>query len=436
MPKLNVQQTQQFAAQAGFTGTGLQTITAIAICESGLDTASVNTTTSGLGIDRGLVKLNSFFHPEVSDQCAYDALCAMQQAYRISKHGTDFSEWVTFTNGCASRNMSQAGIGLSGSFAATPLWLAPFMAKTVSWWEQNGHHYTSGSGPGEGGVDWNPEPLDAPITAILSGRLLSGAYFGSSSWCLPQDTSNGHGVVTILSNNPRPDLVPGSQIAVYYQHIIIDPSLNLGCAPLSNAPFIQAGQVIGRGNGSYNVEVGVNIGIDWGRNWGGTQGGPPNTGPHVDPIPWLYAVVQAGGGGGAVSGGGVAKPFLTAARFLKNNINLKADANIISLLAAMDASLVIYNPLELSDSQRSQVEHDVGVPGLGTFSFNDPVQYVEYAAQNFAQIFVAAFIRSAIDLTGIYICWKMINSLLNVSDVFNKVAQGVTTGAKVAALLA
>ena len=103
---LTIAQTLQYAAQAGFSGNALTTITAIAMCESGLDPLSDNTTTSGLGIDRGLVKINSYFHPEVSDACAHDPQCAMQQAFRISNSGTNFNQWVTFTNGCYRNNLA------------------------------------------------------------------------------------------------------------------------------------------------------------------------------------------------------------------------------------------------------------------------------------------------------------------------------------------
>ena len=103
---LTIAQTLQYAAQAGFSGNALTTITAIAMCESGLDPTSDNTTTSGLGIDRGLVKINSYFHPEVSDACAHDPQCAMQQAFRISNSGTNFNQWVTFTNGCYRNNLT------------------------------------------------------------------------------------------------------------------------------------------------------------------------------------------------------------------------------------------------------------------------------------------------------------------------------------------
>ena len=47
-----------------------------------------------LGIDRGLFQINSKFHPEVSNSCAYDYKCSTKEAIRIiKKHG--FKEWTT-----------------------------------------------------------------------------------------------------------------------------------------------------------------------------------------------------------------------------------------------------------------------------------------------------------------------------------------------------
>ena len=96
---LTIAQANQYAAQAGFTGSGLKTIVAIAQAESGLNTNALNCSNPGGSCDRGIVQINSAWHNEVTDTCAYDPLCAFQQAYRISNSGTNFSAWTTFTSG-------------------------------------------------------------------------------------------------------------------------------------------------------------------------------------------------------------------------------------------------------------------------------------------------------------------------------------------------
>lgn len=49
--------------------------------------------------DRGLFQINSFWHSEVSDECAYDMKCNIRQAYRISKRGNNWNEWYGYKNG-------------------------------------------------------------------------------------------------------------------------------------------------------------------------------------------------------------------------------------------------------------------------------------------------------------------------------------------------
>lgn len=48
--------------------------------------------------DRGLWAINDAWHPEVDDACAFDPVCSTEQAWRLSKQGTSYSAWNTFTN--------------------------------------------------------------------------------------------------------------------------------------------------------------------------------------------------------------------------------------------------------------------------------------------------------------------------------------------------
>lgn len=56
----------------------------------------------GGSIDRGYLQFNSFWHPEVSDACAYNAVCAFAAAFRVSG-GYNFSQWVTYDTGAYLR---------------------------------------------------------------------------------------------------------------------------------------------------------------------------------------------------------------------------------------------------------------------------------------------------------------------------------------------
>ncbi len=86
------------ARSAGFSGLNLVIIVAIARAESGLDPKAVNCNNPGGTCDRGIVQINNYWHPEVSDACAYNIYCAMKAAYAISKNGSDFSPWTTYKN--------------------------------------------------------------------------------------------------------------------------------------------------------------------------------------------------------------------------------------------------------------------------------------------------------------------------------------------------
>ncbi len=100
------QQAYDFARRAGFTGQAIDIVVAIAQAESGLDTAAVNLVKGGVADasrDRGIMQINSYWHKEVIDACAFEPLCAFAAAYGISKGGTDFSPWTTYTNGAYRR---------------------------------------------------------------------------------------------------------------------------------------------------------------------------------------------------------------------------------------------------------------------------------------------------------------------------------------------
>jgi hypothetical protein len=98
--QLSPNQIAQYAYQAGFRGTGLINAIAIALAESGGQTHgkdNVNTD-QWKSRDRGLYQINSHWHPEVTDQCAYNPICASGAAFRISAKGSNFGAWSTFNS--------------------------------------------------------------------------------------------------------------------------------------------------------------------------------------------------------------------------------------------------------------------------------------------------------------------------------------------------
>lgn len=92
-----------------FRGLGLALAVAVALAESGGDSAAVNVTGNHPpSRDRGLWQINSYYHPEVSDDAAFDPASCAQAAYRISRSGTDWTPWSTFTSGSYTRFLPRA----------------------------------------------------------------------------------------------------------------------------------------------------------------------------------------------------------------------------------------------------------------------------------------------------------------------------------------
>lgn len=72
---------------------------AIAMAESSGRVRAVGRNRKPRSTDRGLFQINSRWHLEVSNACAFDARCNAEAAYRISDGGRDWSQWTTWHSG-------------------------------------------------------------------------------------------------------------------------------------------------------------------------------------------------------------------------------------------------------------------------------------------------------------------------------------------------
>lgn len=68
-----------------------ETAVAVILGESGGDPSATNREPGN--VDRGLWQISSKWHPEVSDEAAYDVQRSTEAALRISSGGTDFTPW-------------------------------------------------------------------------------------------------------------------------------------------------------------------------------------------------------------------------------------------------------------------------------------------------------------------------------------------------------
>lgn len=165
MATLSVTQARTYASQAGFTGNGLDTIVAIAQAESGLNTLAQGRNTDG-SLDRGILQINSRFHAEVSDSCAYDPGCAFQQGFRISNGGKSFTPWSTYNNGAYLRYLSSSpSKGVGGT---------PWYAFQVT------HGYYTQYNPNIPDTPHFAEdigtPLDTPFFFLETGTIVKADY--------------------------------------------------------------------------------------------------------------------------------------------------------------------------------------------------------------------------------------------------------------------
>jgi len=114
MAKITINQALQMAANAGFRGSAQKTITAIAICESGLKTDAIGP----LG-EVGILQIYPKAHPTIPRSCMLDPQCSFNVAYSdISNKGTNFNPWTTYRNGCYRQYIAMID---SGSPSSTPL---------------------------------------------------------------------------------------------------------------------------------------------------------------------------------------------------------------------------------------------------------------------------------------------------------------------------
>ncbi len=115
-----------WASKAGFANDGrnnghLVVAVAIGMAESGCDPAACFDDTTGRActpsasdsvrdsVDRGVWQINSLYWKDVSDRCAFSALCNARSAYSlVSEYGTYFKPWQTYLAGTYKQYLPEA----------------------------------------------------------------------------------------------------------------------------------------------------------------------------------------------------------------------------------------------------------------------------------------------------------------------------------------
>lgn len=96
--QLSAAQLAKLAKETGFTGDGLVNAVAVALAESSGFTKAL-LVNENCTRDRGLWQINDYWHPDVSEQQAFDPAQNAKAAYDISDQGTDWDQWSTWESG-------------------------------------------------------------------------------------------------------------------------------------------------------------------------------------------------------------------------------------------------------------------------------------------------------------------------------------------------
>lgn len=163
---MNVDQIANIAAGVGFKGDGLVKAIAVALAESGGNERATNTNSDRYrSVDRGLWQINSHWHPEVSAAQAFNPATAARHAFRISKGGTDWSQWSTWPV-AATVQMGRARIAAGPYLRATVVTHDPSTGTSTS--------APAGTAQQVGWKDWlkyGPPGIN-PLRPLLPGGSL------------------------------------------------------------------------------------------------------------------------------------------------------------------------------------------------------------------------------------------------------------------------
>ena len=122
--RISMSQVASYWKRAGGSTSSCPTAVAVAWAESRGDTKAKGYNSNS--VDRGLWQINSYWHRDVSDSCAFDAACNAKAAVRISSGGSRWSPWATYNDGlhhrwmndarraCGSYDEAEEGIGEDG----------------------------------------------------------------------------------------------------------------------------------------------------------------------------------------------------------------------------------------------------------------------------------------------------------------------------------
>lgn len=195
--KLTIQQALNYAANGGFSGNNLVTIVAIAMAESGLNTAAYNGN-DPYGGSFGLYQINGSHFSDTLNGVK-GSVAAFNDPSQASKFAfgiwqqQGFRPWSTFTDGKYAENVLAVQQALKQNGVSPTV--DPFPAYTGTPWYEYPVYADSTAPGGYHNTDVGT-PVDTPITAPQSGTVTTVGYYpwgGQVTWKV-DDPSQNHGV--------------------------------------------------------------------------------------------------------------------------------------------------------------------------------------------------------------------------------------------------
>jgi len=395
MSVISIAQALDYAHKAGFNQTQAITAVAVAMAESGLDTAAINWGDPGGSF--GLWQINHGAHPNYDTNALLDGQFNANAAYQVSNSGSNWLPWTTYKTGAYSKYVAAvsaaAGSPTSTAAAGSKQGVKPVLVWNISkaramwpWLVQadgslninNPYHssFEQSRGAVQDGVGIGVG-LDTTITSLTSGTVVASG-FGYQG---PQGYANFGGWLVIRSNTRV-----NGKVDVFYRH--------MDTLAVKQGDSVSVGQTLGLSGGqtvggqhpessTYTTGAHIDIGLN------------PITLPYhevmpnIDPTPYLNDLVKNGPPlsdqlSNTAAGGAISQAANTA-----NGTGPVAD-NFAALSAELDA-----------------IEQFVAFPQTGSI-LDFPGALVTYLTQNTE----AAIVRLMFITLGIIILLSVVVNLI------------------------
>lgn len=203
---LTIRQAYEQCLAVGFSPTSAAIAVAILIAESGLLSNATNSVgNTPPSTDRGIAQINSYWHPEVSDTCAFNTECAIREMYRISSGGSDYSPWSGYNAGVYRQHLSvvQEQLGIDGSVGDEDRGYTKSIPRSFKVWfgTGDGKIYLS-TDSGRTWILWRNFETGWPVNVLITDRRLAYPLTEVPSLCaFGGDTSDPESLIQVAANN-------------------------------------------------------------------------------------------------------------------------------------------------------------------------------------------------------------------------------------------